>query len=277
VVSPQLFDCIDVVHGPNLRRLASLNRTWIEIRILEKKVMKISESTSTLLLAVTLMVGCSNGQSRCTPVESRCTSMEYGGYKYDLVQIGDQCWFDENLRSEYYANYDAIPGLSYTTPASQLTNAEWGSTSEGAQADYNADYGRLYNWYAVDDARGLCPSGWHVPSDEEYTTLIEFLGGTSVAGAKMKSSSSWDGTNTSGFSGLAGGYRDLSGYFKNSGDYLDLSGYFKNGGPRGYFWSASASGTLGLAWNRRLRGGDAGVYRHGSSQRLGYSVRCLRD
>ena len=77
------------------------------------------------------------------------------------------------------------------------------------------DYGRLYNWFAVDDARGLCPSGWHVPTDVEYTTLTDGLGGTSVAGGKMKSSPedspAWNGTNTSGFSGLAGGYRTTMG------------------------------------------------------------------
>ena len=114
----------------------------------------------------------------------------------------------------------------------------------GAQAIYNndasnlADYGRLYNWYAVDDARGLCPSGWHVPTDGEYMTLEMELGmseseangqgwrGTDQ-GTQMKSSASdspsWDGTNTSGFSGLAGGYRSHSGDFYNEG-YAVISG-----------------------------------------------------
>ena len=92
------------------------------------------------------------------------------------MQIGEQCWFAENLRNEHYANGDAIPG--------ELSNSEWNAddTNLGAQAIYNndasnlADYGRLYNWYAVDDARGLCPSGWHVPTDGEFMTLEMELG-----------------------------------------------------------------------------------------------------
>ena len=224
--------------------------------------MKISGSTSTLLLAVTLMVGCSNG-------EPRYTLMKYDGYTYNLVQIGDQCWFAENLRSEHYANGDPIPG--------ELSDGDWSSTTSGAMTVYGEgtsiatvsnlfDYGRLYNWYAVDDARGLCPSGWHVPTDQEYTTLIDGLGGTSVAGGKMKSSPedspSWDGTNTSGFSGLAGGYRNNLGGFSSEGN-------------NGYFWSASAYGTY--AWNRRLYGGLSVVIRNYNDRRYGFSVRCVRD
>ena len=203
------------------------------------------------------------------------STVTYDGYTYALVAIGDQCWFAENLRNEHYANGDAIPG--------ELSDGDWSSTTSGAMTVYGegtstvysgsddevsnlADYGRLYNWYAVDDARGLCPSGWHVPTDQEYTTLIDVLGGTSVAGGKMKSSPedspAWNGTNTSGFSGLAGGYRDLS-------------GDFDGGGYSGYFWSASASGAN--AWNRRLNGGNTEVSRSNNNRRSGVSVRCVRD
>ena len=192
------------------------------------------------------------------------STVTYDGYTYDLVAIGDQCWFAENLRNEHYANGEAIPG--------DLSDGEWSSTTNGAQAIYAndasnlTDYGRLYNWFAVDDARGLCPSGWHVPTDQEYTTLIDGLGGTSVAGGKMKSSPedspAWNGTNTSGFSGLAGGYR-----YDNGG--------FNGGGNFGYFWSASAYGAL--AWSRRLSGGNTGADRYNNLQRSGFSVRCVRD
>ena len=208
------------------------------------------------------------------------STVTYDGYTYDVVAIGDQCWFAENLRSEHYANGDAIPG--------ELSDGEWSSTTNGAMTVYGegtstvyngsddevsnlADYGRLYNWYAVDDARGLCPSGWHVPTDQEYTTLIDGLGGTSVAGGKMKSSPedspSWDGTNTSGFSGLAGGYRKNLGGFNYEG--------FLYEGFYGYFWSASADGTN--AWSRLLNGAYSGVNRNGKDQRYGFSVRCVRD
>ena len=203
------------------------------------------------------------------------STVTYDGYTYALVAIGDQCWFAENLRSEHYANGDPIPG--------ELSDGDWSSTTSGAMTVYGegtsivysgsddevsnlADYGRLYNWYAVDDARGLCPSGWHVPTDQEYTTLIDVLGGTSVAGGKMKSSPedspAWNGTNTSGFSGLAGGYRSNSGGFYD-GNYV------------GFFWSASANGAF--AWSRLLDGVYTGVLRYNYYQRYGFSVRCVRD
>ena len=203
---------------------------------------------------------CAYGPLEC----GGASSVTFDGYTYDLVAIGDQCWFAENLRTEHYANGDAIPG--------ELSNSEWENTTEGAQAIYSndasnlADYGRLYNWYAVDDARGLCPTGWHVPTDWEYTELTDFLGGSSIAGTQMKSSPSdnpaWDGTNTSGFSALAGGYR---------GSY----GYFYDEGYDGYFWSSSPDGAY--AWFRFLSSGSTEVYRFNYNLRLGFSVRCVRD
>jgi len=207
------------------------------------------------------------------------STVTFDGYTYELVAIVDQCWFAENLRTEHYANGDAIPG--------ELSNSEWqNNTTEGAQAIYSndasnlADYGRLYNGYAVDDARGLCPSGWHVPTDGEYMILEMTLGmsesqanstgwrGTDQ-GTQMKSSPSddpsWDGTNTSGFSALAGGNRF------SHGDFYD-EGYF------GYFWSSSPNECCPNAWLRALSSGLTEVYRHNNySRRFGFSVRCVRD
>ena len=213
-------------------------------------------------------------------------TVTYHGYEYQLVEIGDQCWFAENLRNEHYANGDAIPG--------DLSDGEWNSTTNGAMTVYGegtstvyngsddevsnlTDYGRLYNWYAVDDARGLCPSGWHVPTDGEFMTLEMELGmseseanGTdwrgTDQGTQMKSSPedspSWNGTNSSGFSGLAGGNR-----------YYD--GDFYSGGNLGCFWSASAGGTY--AWGRVLGGGYTEVvFRNNYYLRHGFSVRCLK-
>ena len=194
---------------------------------------------------------------------SNLATVTYGVDTYDLVAIGDQCWFAENLRTTVYADGSPIPEVT--------GNSAWAGLSTGARCDYGnnannvATYGRLYNWYAVNTGN-LCPSGWHVPTDVEYTTLTDGLGGGSVAGGKMKSSASdspaWNGTNTSGFSGLAGGFRDFDGYFYFEGNY-------------GYFWSASAFGAS--AWSRRLSGGLTGVSRFGNDQRVGFSVRCVRD
>jgi uncharacterized protein (TIGR02145 family) len=186
------------------------------------------------------------------------TSVSYQGYDYDIVSIGTQCWFAENLRNENYNNGSAIP-----------SGLDWSSTTDGAVAVYNdgatylADYGRLYNWYAVNTGN-LCPSGWHVPTDDEWTTLTDGLGGDPGDALKASASDSpeWDGTNTSGFSALAGGYRDYDGPSYDVGDY-------------GYFWSSSPDGTD--AYDLVLGSGDAGVSLTSDDPRYGFSVRCVLD
>jgi uncharacterized protein (TIGR02145 family) len=188
--------------------------------------------------------------------------VRFDGYDYPTVAIGTQCWFKENLRSDNYRNGDAIPG--------NLTNDQWRtSTTSGAQAVYGNDasslatYGRLYNWFAVNDARGLCPSGFHVPTDEEWKELEGTLGGTSAAGAAMKATS-WGGTNSSGFSALPGGLRASGG------------GGFGGQGDDGYWWSSSLDGAF--AWYRFLFSGYSPVYRNlDLGPRYGFSVRCVRD
>jgi uncharacterized protein (TIGR02145 family) len=215
----------------------------------------------------------------CAPFFGACGDpVGYQGYDYATVLIGDQCWFAENLCSENYENGDAIP--------SNLSDSEWSSTTSGAVAVYGEDagcdnyspdidacdpaqsldeYGRLYNWYAVDDARGLCPSGWHVPTDGEWTLMTDELGGQSIAGGQMKTTygrnNGGNGTNSSGFSGLPGGYRNYVGYFDDAGSY-------------GGWWSSSPNGSS--AWNRYL-GSSESVYRNYYGQRVGFSVRCVRD
>jgi uncharacterized protein (TIGR02145 family) len=213
------------------------------------------------------------------PVASACgdlSAVSFDGYSYPLLAIGSQCWFKENLRSDNYRNGDPIPG--------GLSNAEWTSTTTGAQSPYYNDEqnlgasGRLYNGAAVLDSRGLCPVGYHVPTDTDWISLELALGmsmqeanstgwrGTDQ-GMQLKSaamdSPSWNGTNVSGFSAVAGGYRDRnSGVFNNHGDY-------------GYWWTATSSSAN--AWYRILSSGNTFVYRFYSSLGDGFSVRCLQD
>lgn len=192
-------------------------------------------------------------------------TVTFDGYTYDLVAIGDQCWFAENLRTEHYANGDAIP--------SALSNDEWSSTTSGATAVYDENasnletYGRLYNCYAGNDPRGLCPSGWHVPTSGEWTVMTDHLGGSSVAGAAMKSSATdmpaWNGTNSSGFSGLPGGRRVYN------------SGSFSNAGGYGFWWSSSVNSN-GQGSDRHLSSA-ANVWGTNNNQHWGFSVRCLKD
>jgi uncharacterized protein (TIGR02145 family) len=191
---------------------------------------------------------------------------------YNTVQIGTQCWTRSNLKVSKYRNGDNISNIT--------DNAAWSQTSTGAWCNYDNDaandalYGKLYNWYAVSDSRGICPTGWHVPSDAEWTTLTTFLGGESVAGGKMKSTATqptpggWNApntgaTNSSGFTGLPGGDRNSGGEF----------GYL---GEDGLWWSSSVAGP-GDAWARLLSDNKANLYRGSDGSRLGFSVRCVRD
>lgn len=188
------------------------------------------------------------------------------GNTYDTVVIGTQVWMSNNLRVSKYRNGDSIP--------TNLSDTAWASTTSGAFAIYNNTaandtiYGKLYNWYAVADPRGLCPAGWHVPSFADWAILENSLGGSSVAGGKMKAVSPlWTApntgaTNSSGFSGLPGGFRVPSGQY-------GLLGLI------GWWWSSTPSSATD-AWIRATNGVDATLgYTNGA--KVGVSVRCVRD
>jgi uncharacterized protein (TIGR02145 family) len=189
------------------------------------------------------------------------------GNVYGTVVIGTQTWMAENLKTTRYRDGSSI--------AYVLDNGTWSSLNSGAWSYYNHDstnnsiYGKLYNWYAVADSRSLCPTGWHVPSDAEWTSLENFLGGSSVAGGKMKAVSSlWSSPNTgatneSGFSALPGGFRSYDGSFNNFG-------------YNGFWWSSTENSST-FAWIRYLISNGAYSYRDNANKTFGFSVRCLKD
>ena len=194
--------------------------------------------------------------------------VEYDGYSYSLISIGYQCWFQENLKTSIYRDGSSIPNIQDQGEWYSLSATEtgaWCYYNNNPDYDDNSNYGKLYNWYAIDDSRELCPSGWHVPSDSEFTELTDLLGGESVAGNSMKSTSGWynggNGSNSSGWSGFPGGYRYSGGFYYN--------------GYGGYWWSASESGSL--SWLRRLDYYYDGVNRYDDGQDVGFSARCVRD
>lgn len=195
------------------------------------------------------------------------------------VTIGDQVWMAENLNADKFRNGDSITHA--------ITKEAWkqaGENEHPAWCYYDNDpsngkkYGKLYNWYAVNDPRGLAPKGWHVPSDQEWTTLTDHLGGEDVAGTKMKSSRGWyndgNGTNESGFSALPGGYRYHFGRFFSIG-------------RDAYWWSSTEYSTY-CAWTRLLDYDrildidpdfvkDAVLRDYDGKGKGALSVRCLRD
>ena len=193
------------------------------------------------------------------------------GNVYKTIVIGSQEWMAENLKTSIYRNGEPI--------ATNLTNAEWENTINtqiGAWAFYNNDslydcpYGKLYNWYAVADSRHVCPMGWHVPTDGEWTILTDYLG-VSVAGGKMKTTGTqyWlspnaAATNESGFSALPGGFRNM-----NDGGFYIV-------GSNGDWWSSSENGAY-FAWVRNLNYDNGGADQDLNNKQHGFSVRCLRD
>ena len=184
------------------------------------------------------------------------------------IQIGTQKWTSKNLDVAFYRNGDPIPWV--TDPAA------WAALTTGAWCYYNNDstqgnkYGKLYNWYAVNDPRGLAPKGWHIPSNAEWTTLETTLGGTSVAGGKMKEPGTVNWTapnegadNSSGFAGLPGGLRTSFGTFSGFGD-------------GGLWWSATETNPT-FAWCRYLDHNDGTILWNIINKLNGFSVRCIRD
>ena len=184
------------------------------------------------------------------------------------VTIGTQVWTSKNLNVSTYRNGDVIPQVQDKKAWANLTTGAW--CYYGNDASNGTKYGKLYNWYAVNDPRGLAPQGWHVPSDAEWTILETALGGSLVAGGKMKEAGTlnWTtpntgGNNNSGFAGLPGGYRNGNGSFDFVGD-------------SGYWWSSTEYFTS-TAWFRYLYYSNGLIYRNGFSKYYGFSVRCLRD
>jgi len=231
-------------------------------------VMKTKNSIwlySIIILAALSMVagGCEKDEGdNFNPTE---TVTDFDGNVYHVVKIGMQVWMVENLKVTHYNNGDPIDIVS--------DSAIWNILETPAYCNYDNNeansntYGRLYNWYAVSDPRKTAPPGWHIATDAEWTTLINFLGGSDVAGGKMKTlgTTHWSppnsgATNSSGFSALPGGV--------NKG-YQDLHQF-------GYFWSTtSSSGNTAWYW---YLGFNFSEIRHNSGTNfLGFSVRCVKD
>ena len=210
--------------------------------------------------------------------------VDIDGNAYKTIKIGDQVWMAENLKTTRYRNGDAISNQTMPIP--------WGTTTNGAWCDYKNlqlngnKYGHLYNWYAVADPRNIAPEGWHVPTDAEWTELVNYLianggnwDGTTTGnkiGKSLAAATNWKSyttegaigfdiliNNSSGFTALPGGYRGSDGTFYGIGYYGD-------------WWSSTEDGAT-YAWSRVLDYSGSSLYRGSNSKSYGFSVRCLRD
>ena len=211
----------------------------------------------------------------------------YQGYYYPTIKIDEQCWFAENLRSENYRNGDEIQ--------TDLDSLQWLSAEGGAVAIYGEEgsfcthsenlfdacnhelaqenYGLLYNWYAVSDERGLCPVEWHVPSLGEWEALISENGGNGVAGNALKDSIGWNGTNSSGFGALPGGFRDGGSIYYSPGEF-DMAGFL------GLWWTSSLAyegQSYEMAREVKMYKLFSNVITNPASKEKGHSIRCIKD
>jgi len=266
-------------------RVASLKAVGTDLKWYDSETATTPLAITTKLITQTYYVsqniaGTESPRTAVVVTASPATSaiVVTNGLLLPRVTIGTQTWTKKNLDVATYSDGTPIPQV--TDPA------KWAALTTGAWCYYDnnplngATYGKLYNWYAVagiyNEAsktdltlrKKLAPTGYHVPTDDEWTTLNDYLGGANVAGGKMKSTTLWnspnqDATNSSGFTGLPGGYRYYNGSF-------NAIGY------GGYWWSSSEIDAT-TAWLRGLSYGNGTADSYNYDKYYGFSVRCLRD
>ena len=217
------------------------------------------------IISVLLILTNSCKKSSTLPPQETITDAD--GNVYHTITIGSQVWTVENLKTTKFTNGDPIPIVTDTTA--------WENLTSGAYCDHHGDsifaetYGKLYNWYAVSDARKITPFGWHVATDAEWATMVTYLGGLTVAGGHLKESGlvHWPNPNigadnTSGFTALPGGYRN------DLGEFNPLAS--------GYWWTSTWNGVDG-AWSWNMSYLSAGLVRADAAWKYGYSVRLMKD
>jgi uncharacterized protein (TIGR02145 family) len=223
---------------------------------------------SLLLSVATLLIALiSVGQNKTTE-------------KVKQVKIGSQIWMAENLNTSTFSNGSLIPQASNDNEWEKALDSEkpvW--CFYEFDTPIGSTYGKLYNWYAVNDSRGLCPKGWHIPSEKDWRVLFDYNGGDAVAGAKLKAAGRWndessDATNESGFAALPGGSR----YNRN--------GFDQQEGYKGYYWSSTSlndgqknsdGSDASSAWLYELSSGKKNVRKFDAYKSASNSVRCIKD
>lgn len=228
-----------------------------------KKRIKLSFHLSLGTVLFLLLATC------CKKKDDSPTVTDIDGNVYNIVEIGSQVWLKQDLKTTRYRNGDEI---GTTTPATKNidgeTNPKYHWAYNGNESNVST-YGRLYTWHVATDSRGVCPAGWHVPSDAEWKALVNFLGGDIEADAKLKENSSlWESpneaNNQSGFTARPGGWRGSDGYF----DYL---------GVNGWWWSTTEDGSGFFAYEVRISAGYGPVHFNASYYKDGLAIRCIKD
>ncbi len=214
-----------------------------------------------LIISLFSILGCKPGSLEIIKdIDGNC---------YRTLQIGSQVWMIDNLKVSRYRNGDSIPFI--------INDSLWAGTFSGATTVYMNNYelikefGLLYNWYAVSDARNIAPEGWRIPTKDDWEILIGYLGGYNLAGKALKNGAEtfWlhkfsDTISNCGFSLMPGGYRN------------GLNGNFHTMASNGYYWSANESFEF-FSWTKRVYSGFANPYREPVNRNFGLSVRCIKE
>lgn len=266
-----LYNCYaEMIEILRIMKWNKLNRT------VDNVVFKMNKSSYTGLLIViicvlfTFTIGCKKDNSEkpktvFNPDLSYEQLLDKDNNTYKTIIIGNQTWMAENLKVTHYNDGKLIPNVTEAN--------EWDFLTTGAYCNYenlesnDSIYGKLYNWYAVNSGK-LCPKGWHVPTNADWDTLVNHLGGDSIAGGMLKATAYWLSPNSwadniSGFSGIPGGRRYSYGLFSAIENY-------------GYWWSATNRSSKN-AWFYYLCYNKRSVSSNYRDKTAGFSVRCIKD
>ena len=222
-----------------------------------------------LSITFLLLQACSKSDSS-NDSNSVVSVIDADGNSYEVVNICNQTWTKTNLKVSHYRNGDVIPQVTDAAQWSTLTTGGWCYYEDSSYSNgilNGVTYGKLYNWYAVNDPRGIAPLGYHIPSDTEWTVLTTCVGMANIAGGKLKEigTQHWLGPNTgatneAGFTALPGGSRNSMG---DMGDY-------------GFWWSSSPYNSTNAIY-RCIKSNSASLFSNNTLKELGFSVRCIKD
>jgi len=227
---------------------------------------KVLFTVCTIVFFSSFKVGEKELPTNKTPQNTQATIKDIDGNEYKIIEIGKQQWMAENLKTTRFRNGKKIANVK--------DSSRWAVFNSGAYCAYSNDslkiktQGLLYNWFAVVDSQKICPIGWHVPTDNDWTVLEENLGGSDVAGGKLKDTTnvwptSFGASNEIGFNGLPSGCRTDKGTFNSFGYY-------------GLWWASTENYTT-YAWYRCINYNSINLFRHYYYKRYGFSIRCIKD
>ena len=192
--------------------------------------------------------------------------VDIDGNSYQTVVIGTQEWMAENLNTTKFSNGDPIPNVTDINAYYSYGAPAWAYYANNASN--GAIYGKLYNGFVAEDNRNCCPDGWHVPTDADWTTLSDYMGGEAVAGDKLKNSTVWNGTDDVGFNAMPGGIR-----YALAGDIQEGTLF-----GQGYWWSSDRNpANTNQIFFYRINTYNPNLYREAQPYTLGMSIRCIKN